>query len=234
MSKHGYKVENHWFKGVCGGHKYDPIQDRRDIADMIVSQVRAQVAELRREVDWLQSGKMTPETAWSGRYEVGSAKHVDCPFADAPVQHQREAVKSAIFFTILRANSGESFADAHERLINEVHGTPLKEVTIADAPPRIHDGEKRQSARGILTARSVDGATVRWKDQNGYRGAMSTRSWRALSVVPQFAVPAGGSEIFTLESMLEANKDDEALCAWLRTAEVGQLFPDGETTRRVA
>jgi hypothetical protein len=30
---------------------------------------------------------------------------------------------------------------------------------------------------------------------------------------------------YTLSSMLEENRDDEALCDWLRTAQIGDFFP---------
>jgi len=41
-------------------------------------------------------------------------------------------------------------------------------------------------------------------------------------------------ETYTLDAMLSSNADDESLCEWLKSAQVGEVFADMETVTRVA
>ncbi len=43
-----------------------------------------------------------------------------------------------------------------------------------------------------------------------------------------------GGQTYTYEAMEFANVDDEGFLAWLRTAEVGDIFADGECCTRLA
>jgi hypothetical protein len=43
-----------------------------------------------------------------------------------------------------------------------------------------------------------------------------------------------GAATYSLQEMLAANRDDEALCDWLRQAEPGDEFRDGEGCACVA
>ena len=63
-----------------------------------------------------------------------------------------------------------------------------------------------------------------------------------MSTIPATKPPAcyapkmfrvNGSD-YSAFSMLADNEDDEALCEWIKTAQVGDVFPDGETCVRIA
>lgn len=49
----------------------------------------------------------------------------------------------------------------------------------------------------------------------------------------RFSVEDAPGQTFTLKQMLKANEDDEAVCEWLRSARVGDVWRDGNVTVRV-
>ena len=176
LAKHGYTVKGGWFQGVCSGHNYRPMQEDRAIADRIIISVRADVAKLLDQAAALRSGTAHPE-----KCRVSHRKGAEpVAFAEAPAWAQRDAIQSAIYATENRARAGEHFANDLEALAEAVHGQPLREVKVATGPAPIEAGERRVSKRGTLTATSVIGARVYWRDERGFKSYTGSQAWRLL------------------------------------------------------
>lgn len=185
MSKHGYQVKDGWFSGVCNGDSHPPIEVSREAADMIVAQVRAQVAELRAQAQQVRDGKLKPRTVRTGRQFRGASskwEEVVVPFAEAPSYQQEGAVRSLERSFDRRADLGDNFADCLERLANEHHGKPLRTVKVEAGPAPILAGERRTLAGGdVATASRVEGARVYWtRGEKGFKGWTGTQAWRKL------------------------------------------------------
>ena len=179
MAKHGYTVKGGWFLGVCSGHNYRPMQEDISVTRDIVATVRADVAKLLEYAADLKSGKSHPPTCKTSH--APGAQPV--AFAEAPAWAQRDAISSAIYATENRARAGEHFANDLETLANAMHGKPLREEKVSAGPAPILAGERRISTkRGVLTATSVVGALVSWRDERGLKSRMSSRAWRALEL----------------------------------------------------
>jgi hypothetical protein len=182
VAKHGYTVKNGWFEGVCHGNGFPPIQVARDEADRVVAAVRDEVVMLRRKIELIDAGKITPEFV-KGHYSALLRDYEQIPFAKASAFQQQEAVKSLSWQTESRARSGESWARDFESLINSVHGTPLVEVKI-EAPDPILAGEKRTLDGKTLMVRTAVGQRVYWTHEraNGtiLKGWTGIAAWRKL------------------------------------------------------
>jgi hypothetical protein len=197
MSKHGYTVEHGWFSGVCSGQKFAPMQKDRSTTDKIVSDIRAQVVELRARVAGLTEGSIKPETALSGKSHLEDCRigrktvYESVPFDQAPKQYQEKAVKEAIFLADSKARAGESIARDLETLATLVHGQPLQEVTAPEAAKPILKGEKRRYAPDtrVLTASYQEGARVyyTYDRDNGTKGSswVGSSAWRRMELISE-------------------------------------------------
>lgn len=190
-AKHGYTVKDGWFQGVCGGHNYPSMQTNRDTTDKIVAQVLEDVEGLKQDVEDMKTGKKFPSMV-----EVGSKKYLGngqwsdnlVPFDEAPSYAQHNGVETAIYRLESRIRSGQNFASNMTGLVNRVHGTPLVQEKKPEVAAKILSGEKRVSEGGsVLTARYQEAARVYWSrpstEGRTASGWMSSRSWRALSLV---------------------------------------------------
>ncbi len=179
MAKHGYTVKCGWFLGVCSGHNYRPMQEDISVTRDIVATVRADVAKLMGYAADLKAGKAHPPTCKTSH--APGAQPV--AFTDAAPWQQRDAITAAIYETESRARAGEHFANDLEALASAMHGQPLREEKVSAGPVPILAGERRISTkRGVLTATSVVGAWVSWRDERGLKSRMSSRAWRALEL----------------------------------------------------
>lgn len=179
MAKHGYTVKGGWFQGVCSGHNYRPMQEDVSVTRDIVATVRADVAKLLEHAADLKAGRAHPPTCKTSH--APGAQPV--AFADAAPWQQRDAITAAIYETESRARAGEHFANDLEALASAMHGQPLREEKVSAGPVPILAGERRISTkRGVLTATSVVGAWVSWRDERGLKSRMSSRAWRALEL----------------------------------------------------
>lgn len=181
LAKHGYTVKGGWFQGVCSGHHHRAMQDDRSVTDRIVAEVRSQVAELRKTAQAYRVG-----TAHPARIAKASARpgeDATIAWDEAPDWMRNDARRSAIYALENRAAAGEHFANDLEALANAMHGQPLREEKVSAGPAPILAGERRISTkRGVLTATSVVGAWVSWRDERGLKSRMSSRAWRALEL----------------------------------------------------
>jgi hypothetical protein len=175
MSKHGYTVDNGWFNGVCSGERFEPMQVQREVTDQLVVQVRREVKELEAAADDCATGRRVPKTVTRG----WGKNEQQVPFADAHPWEQSQAVHKAEWANRNRARAGQQFADFMEKVVNEVHGQPLREVEVADAPAPVRSGEQRKAPNGhTLTVRYVDRGRVYWADERGFRSWTGTQAFR--------------------------------------------------------
>lgn len=188
MSKHGYKVEEGWFDGICPGQRFAPMEISRAQADATIKAVRAECKSLRKRHADLKAGKVKPLMAKTGNKKPVEGKHrwewpdETVPFAQAPEYYQEEAVQSAAWQALRRAEMGESFAADLERLADQYHGKPLVEVRREAGPEPIVKGEQRIGPSGnVLTASRTEGARVYWTMPRGdkvFKGWIGTQAWR--------------------------------------------------------
>lgn len=177
MSKHGYTVDNGWFNGVCSGERFQPMQVQREVTDQLVVQVRREVKELEAAADDFATGRRVPKTVTRG----WGKNETQVAFADAPEWEQRQAVSKALYAARSRAKAGEQFANDMEKLVNAVHGQPLREVPVAEAPAAIRSGEQRKLANGrVVTVRFTDRGRVYWADERGFRSWTGVQAFRKL------------------------------------------------------
>lgn len=131
MSKHGYTVEHNWFNGVCDGERYAPMQVQREVTDAIVAQVRADVAAIEARVDDLiASREVLKRVRKPGEYVRRGAEPTMVDFASLDFYQQRDTLIQFVCTLQSRASAGKSFARDMEKLVNAVHGQPLKVVAL--------------------------------------------------------------------------------------------------------
>lgn len=183
MSKHGYEVKNGWFNGVCGGHMFAPIEHDRTRLDEICVAVREESVRLSKRAAELRDGTGVVSMIDTGRREQGTRKPIFLAWEDATPGQRRSAQESVAWQCEQRSKMGFSFANDLENLAAAHHGQPLREVKAEEGPAPIYCGHQRQHKRGVLTVTSVYRGMVRWKDDRGFIGAMSTRAWRLLPTV---------------------------------------------------
>lgn len=183
MAKHGYDVKHHYFRGVCQGQFYSPIEQSRERADAVVAGCLCTAEGHDTRAAMYRSGELQPATV-TGPWNAAKREYSEIPFDQADGYAQRKAVGLAVQAEESRASMLRSFAKSHAALIARVHGRPLEEVRRPEPPPAILAGEKRQAPRGVLTARWVaGGGRVEWVDARGFRGKTTTRAWRAFPIV---------------------------------------------------
>jgi hypothetical protein len=197
MAKHGYTVEQGWFSGVCQGAKYKPMQQERVVTDMMISEVRANVRELLKEVEELKSGKLFPEKCGSGLYESaidekGRKRRIETliDFKLANKYNQDRAIDFETFKRESRARLGTSFANDLQAIVDAIHGTKLVEVKKEDAPACIVAGEKRTLGNGkVATVKYQDGARVYWTYANStgkeFSSWTGSQAWRKLPLISE-------------------------------------------------
>lgn len=190
MSKHGYTVEWSYFKGVCPGQHYAPIEVERTEADATIASVRQQAKLLLQQAADLVAGRIHPEMCRTDHQQknltTGKWETVVIAWEDASSYQRESAVKGAIYECESNAKHAGYFADSLEKVCNEFHGKPLVEVAAAEAPAAIVSGEVRVAQNGTrLTCKYIHRGMVEYsyhrEEQNRtFSHRMATRSWRAL------------------------------------------------------
>jgi hypothetical protein len=189
MSKHGYTVENGWFNGVCGGDRFEPMQIQREVTDQIIITVRQDVKKLEAQAADLRSGrKVLGLVPMPGEYVRRGEKPTMVEWKDLGEYKQQDALNSAIYGCESRARVGASFANDMERILNAVHGQPLKIVELDAAPAPIRTGERRKSSSGsILVCRYTERGRVYYTttrdDGSKFQSWEGVQSWRKMEVV---------------------------------------------------
>jgi hypothetical protein len=180
MSKHGYTVESGWFDGVCYGDQHPPMQVSRVATEHLIVDIKRECVELRERVEKLKDGSVKPAFVTNLVFKQGRSQKEFTPFAEASKYEQDRQVQSDIWSSENRAEYGEGFVVQMAKLLDEVHGKPLREVDVNEGKPvPIKSGETRSTPSGRkLTATRVDGAKIYWKDENDIKGLSSSIAWR--------------------------------------------------------
>lgn len=182
MAKHGYTVDNGWFKGICSGQHFQPMQNNRVVTDSIISQVRADCSELLATVRAYKDGKAHPARITKTSYKRGEDSTM--AWEDAAEWQQVSGLRTAIMQLEGRARRGLGFADTLETLVNEVNGKPLYEVEVEKGPAPIQYGESRKAPSGkILKVVRLEGQRVYWKDERGFGSWTGASAWRKYELV---------------------------------------------------
>lgn len=133
VAKHGYEVKDRgqggYFRGVCSGHQFEPMETRRDAADLVVAQCRKEAAEFDELAAKLRDGKIHPATV-QGKWNLETREYDRIPYAQGTAYQQRDAMKAAIWNNEQQARAARQFADFIEELANKVHGQPLLVVKV--------------------------------------------------------------------------------------------------------
>lgn len=188
MSKHGYTVENGWFLGVCNGDRFAPMQVQREVTDHIITTVRKDVKKLENYAADLKSGRKTLGLVpMPGEYVCTSRgeKPTMVEWKDLNQYKRADALNHAIYAAESRARSGADFANMMEKLLNEVHGQPLRVVELQAAPAPVREGERRVFPSGaVAIARYAERGRVYWRTEEGRKGWEGIQSWRKLELAP--------------------------------------------------
>jgi hypothetical protein len=184
MAKHGYTVESGWFKGVCAGKHFAPIQVSREQTDTLIASVRKQVLEMIAKADLVASGEFKPTTITRHPHSKKAMEFI--PFAEATVYEQRDAIRALEWNYRRTAEMGTSFADMMVQVADKYHGKALVEVAKKEAPAFIMPRDQKTDKDMIYTCSSVQGARVYYKVQKGaatFNGWMGSQSWRKMASV---------------------------------------------------
>ncbi len=184
MAQHGYDVKNGYFRGVCSGSRYHPIEKDREAAYSVIHSCRDEAATLRQRAVDYRSGAKHPEKVTTGWWDPVTRDKEMIPWADASAYQQRHALESAAWNAEGLARQAERFADGLLVIVEAYHGKPLQEVVKPVGPEPIAAGEKRVSKRGVIACEDVFKGMVKWRDERGFYGRMSTRAWRNLEKQP--------------------------------------------------
>lgn len=176
MSQHGYDVEQGYFRGVCPGRDFAPMQQSREQTDRIVAKLRQEAPMLVARAEEYRAGNIVPELAAEGPWY--KAKMI--LFADASKYQQQAAVKEAIAACEGRARAATSIANTFERLADEYYGKPLKEEKVQAGPAPIARGDRRVGGGGfVLIAQRIERGRVYWTSEDGTKKSWTgTAAWR--------------------------------------------------------
>jgi hypothetical protein len=184
MAKHGYTVESGWFKGVCAGKHFAPIQVSREQTDTLIATVRKQVLEMIAKADLVASGEIKPTTITRHPHSKKAMEFI--PFVEATAYEQRDAIRALEWNYRRTAEMGTSFADMMVQVADKYHGKALVEVAKKEAPAFIMPRDQKTDKDMVYTCSSVQGARVYYKVQKGaatFNGWMGSQSWRKMASV---------------------------------------------------
>jgi hypothetical protein len=179
MSKHGYKVNNGWFEGVCSGDHHDPMQISLITTDKIIDNISAEVAALLVQADQVLAGKLNPTKVIRGQFK----KAYEIDFADATAHEQAHAVQCLNWNLRQRAKAGADFAKFLRDVADSVYGTALVEVERKEAPVPVNTGDQKMKDGKTYICRYVQGARVHYKMTRGeqtFKGWIGIGAWRNL------------------------------------------------------
>lgn len=182
MAKHGYTIKDRghygWLQGICSGQHHAPIEHDHLVSTAIVNEMRDVARDRRRQADLMRRGEAHPATC-KGRYSAKLRDYERIPWESAAPWQRTEAMEAEIYGLEHDAKARDQFADQLLELIARVHGQPLTEVKRDADPEPIAYGDRRMLPGGRpATAVNVHRGEVSWKDDRGFKGRCSTRSWR--------------------------------------------------------
>ena len=179
MSKHGYRVANHWFQGVCGGDSHEPMQVSRTATNKIIDNISAEVGALLVQADQVLAGKLNPTKVIRGQFK----KAYEIDFGDATAHEQAHAVQCLNWSLRQRAKAGVDFAKFLQDIADAVDGTALIEVERKEAPVPVNTGDQKTKDGKIYICSYVQGARVHFgmtRGEQTFKGWIGIGAWRKL------------------------------------------------------
>ncbi len=152
LAKHGYAVAGFgYFHGTCGGSDRKPLEVERTYCDSVVASLRSYAAAMLLRAEELESGRVFPEQAKSGKrieaevpttyppFKRRTWTDEVVPFLEAPEWHREAAVRGAVSHHQSEARFATTHADDLLKLAEGVHGQPL--IALKPAPAEIKVGD---------------------------------------------------------------------------------------------
>lgn len=175
MAKHGYRVTDGYFLGVCTGDAHPPIEVAREpAAQMVHLMKQAEASHLDRQQKMV-AGEILPS------YLLRNRRENECrPYADGKPWEQEQARRSMEYAEGRRAKAAQELGQWIAEAIEMWNGKPLKEVARGEGPAPIRIGDRKLFGKGEVKARSVQGPRVYYVNERGFRGWIGTQAWRKL------------------------------------------------------
>ncbi len=175
LAKHGYAVAGFgYFHGTCGGSDRQSLEVERTYCDSVVASLRSYAAGMLVRAEKLESGRVFPEKAQSGkRIEVEVPTKYPpfkrktwteevVPFLDAPEWHRSAAVRGAVSHCESEARHATTHADDLLKLAERVHGQPL--IALKPPPTEIKVGDTVRVCGQVVVVSKIGYA------HQGFRG----------------------------------------------------------------
>lgn len=130
MSKHGYKVNNGWFTGICSGRSYAPIEVDCSATKQTIEAIEADIVEMGKQIEAVESGKTVPAEIETNRihYVNGKRACIMKSWSDASELDKREWKEKTAWKLRRRIRIGQDHIDYMTSLIERQHGKPLIEI----------------------------------------------------------------------------------------------------------
>jgi hypothetical protein len=130
LSKHGYTVDHGYFNGVCCGERHQPLELDRTFADQIAAELLVNARNHDKDAEAVLDGFILPSRAWNGEYRkfipegkrFARTERVMVAYAEAPAEHQREAVRDLRLNLLNRAILARNTSKAITTNADRVHG----------------------------------------------------------------------------------------------------------------
>lgn len=148
LSKHGYDVLFHFFRGVCPGAGHKPLELERTLADEVATSLATQSRIHAKDATAAARGELLPKWAHSGKYERdsrGVRQPVVVPYEEALPEQQSSAVRALV-----------------GNLNNMVHAEAHAAVEIRARADRV-TGKQKLIQRGAKEDRKVLAPGVKFK-----------------------------------------------------------------------
>jgi len=102
LAKHGYTVDDGYFRGTCPGSTYAPLEQHRGLADTVAADLMTHSRIKAGDAKAVADGTLLPVRAKNGqrvKNELRPWMHDDVyvPFAQAPAHYQAQAVTQLQF-----------------------------------------------------------------------------------------------------------------------------------------
>ena len=154
LSKHGYDVTFHYFRGVCPGASHLPLEQDRKLADEVAASLLITSRNVGEKAAAVARGKLLPTRAKTGRMVRidGRTRDELVPFAEAPLRYQQGAV--AALQHSLESESREcarvskGITDRADKITGQQALKPRDAGLAQGAPARHRVHPARRPARG--------------------------------------------------------------------------------------
>jgi hypothetical protein len=139
LSKHGYDVQFHYFRGVCPGAAFLPQEQDREQADKVAHGLMVRSRSCAADAVAVERGEMLPRRARSGKMErvMGKSVWEMVDYADAPAEHQQAAVRTLQHALESEAKECARVSAAITARADKITGKQALVARVAEAPRKV-------------------------------------------------------------------------------------------------